>query len=159
MLNDEEFLMNEEFFKAFTAALMLLGLFSLATYYVLTTPEEIPIEASKLIILKPSRALHLGVEAELIIEAVSDGGVLDSSRDDLVEVSLSPNSHAQLGYSDRSRTIWHNSLIIKLEKGQCQIKFIDKHMERVHILVEWLEGKSLLGSNMIELYPGGPYIS
>ena len=151
--------MNEEHIKSFLAVLMLLGLFGLTIYYVLTTPEETPIEASQLVILKPSRALHLGSEAELIIEAVSDEGLLDSSRNDLVNVSLSPNSHAQLGYSDRSRTIWHNSLIIKLEKGQCQIKFMDKHMERVYISVEWLEGKSPLDSNIIELYPGGPYIS
>ena len=151
--------MNEEFVNALSAALMLLGLFGLATYYVLTTPEEASIEASKLVIFKPSGALHLGSEAELIIKAVSDEGLLDSSRDDLVKVYLSPDSHAQLGYSDRSITIWHNSLISKLEKGQLQIKFIDKHMERVYISVEWLEGKSPLESNMIELYPGGPYIS
>ena len=55
---------SEEATRAIFATLLLLGIFSVASYYVLTTPEEEPIEASKLVIVKPSE-IPIRSEVEL----------------------------------------------------------------------------------------------
>ena len=144
---------SEEATKAILATLLLLGIFSVSVYYVLTTPEEIPIEASKLVIVKPSE-IPIGNEVELTIKAISDDRLLDTTRDDLVKIYLEPNSHAQIGYSETSQIIWSNSLSVRLENGLTKIKFIDPEFERIRISVEWIEGKSKLNSAEVQLYVG-----
>ncbi|WP_455280340.1 hypothetical protein [[Eubacterium] cellulosolvens] len=144
---------SEEAIRAILATFLLLGIFSVAVYYVLTPPEEIPIEASKLVIVKPSE-IPVGSEVELTIKAVNDDGLLDTKRDDLVNIYLDPNSHAQIGYPERSNNIWSDSLSVKLEDGLTKIKFVDPEFERIRISVEWIEGKSQLNSVEIQLYVG-----
>lgn len=144
---------SEEATRAILATLLLLGIFSVSVYYVLTTPEEIPIEASKLVIVKPSE-IPIGNEVELIIKAISDEGLLDTKRDDLIKIYLEPNSHAQIGYSETSKIIWSDSLSVRLEDGLTKIKFIDPEFERIRISVEWIEGKSQLDSVEVQLYVG-----
>jgi tetrahydromethanopterin S-methyltransferase subunit F len=144
---------SEEATRAILATLLLLGIFSVSVYYVLTTPEEIPIEASKLVIVKPSE-IPIGNEVELTIKAISDEGLLDTKRDDLIKIYLEPNSHAQIGYSETSQIIWSNSLSVRLENGLTKIKFIDPEFERIRISVEWIEGKSQLDSVEVQLYVG-----
>ena len=144
---------NEEATKAIFATFLLLGIFSVAVYYVLTTPEETPIEASKLVIVKPSE-IPLGSEVELTIKAVNDEGLLDTKRDDLVKIYLHPNSHAQIGYSKTSKIIWSDSLLLKLENGLRKIKLKDPEFERIRISVEWIEGKTQLDSVHVQLYIG-----
>ncbi|MCW4043269.1 MAG: hypothetical protein NWE90_06055 [Candidatus Bathyarchaeota archaeon] len=144
---------SEDAIRTILAALLLIGIFSIATYFVLTTPEEIPIEASKLVIVKPSE-IPVGGEVELTIKAISDDGLLDTKRDDLVKIYLEPNSHAQIGYSETSNIIWSDSLSVKLEDGFAKIKFIDPEFERIRISVEWIEGKSQLDSVEVQLYVG-----
>jgi len=144
---------SEEATRALLATLLLLGIFSVSVYYVLTTPEEIPIEASKLVIVKPSE-IPIGNEVELTIKAISDEGLLDTKRDDLIKIYLEPNSHAQIGYSETSKIIWSDSLSVRLEDGLTKIKFIDPEFERIRISVEWIEGKSQLDSVEVQLYVG-----
>jgi hypothetical protein len=144
---------SEEATRALLATLLLLGIFSVSVYYVLTTPEEIPIEASKLVIVKPSE-IPIGNEVELTIKAISDEGLLDTKRDDLIKIYLEPNSHAQIGYSETSKIIWSDSLSVRLEHGLTKIKFIDPEFERIRISVEWIEGKSQLDSIEVQLYVG-----
>jgi hypothetical protein len=144
---------SEEESKAILATLLLLGIFSVSVYYVLTTPEEIPIEASKLVIVKPSE-IPVGNEVELTIKAISDDGLLDTTRDDLVKIYLEPDSHAQIGYSEQSKIIWSDSLSVKLDEGLIKIKFIDTEFERIRISVEWIEGISKLDSVEVQLYVG-----
>ncbi|WP_455282988.1 hypothetical protein [[Eubacterium] cellulosolvens] len=144
---------SEEATRALLATLLLLGIFSVSVYYVLTTPEEIPIEASKLVIVKPSE-ISIGNEVELTIKAISDEGLLDTKRDDLIKIYLEPNSHAQIGYSETSKIIWADSLSVRLEDGLTKIKFIDSEFERIRISVEWIEGKSQLDSVEVQLYVG-----
>ncbi|WP_455368708.1 hypothetical protein, partial [[Eubacterium] cellulosolvens] len=142
---------SEEATRAILGMLLLLGIFSVAIYYVLTTPEEIPIEASKLVIVKPSE-IPIRSEVELTIKAVSDEGHLDTKRDDLIKIYLDPNSHAQIGYSKTSNIIWSNSLSVKLEDGLAKIKFKDPEFERIRISIEWIEGKTQLDSVEVQLY-------
>jgi hypothetical protein len=144
---------SEEATRALLATLLLLGIFSVSVYYVLTTPEEIPIEASKLVIVKPSE-IPIGNEVELTIKAISDEGLLDTKRDDLIKIYLESNSHAQIGYSETSKIIWSDSLSVRLEHGLTKIKFIDPEFERIRISVEWIEGKSQLDSIEVQLYVG-----
>ncbi len=144
---------SEETIRAILATLLLLGMFSVAFYYVLTPTEEIPIEASKLVIVKPSEIPVRG-EVELTIKAISDDGLLDTERDDLVKIYLEPNSHAPIGYSETSNIIWSDSLSVKLEDGFAKIKFVDPEFERIRISVEWIEGKSQLDSVEVQLYVG-----
>ena len=144
---------SEETIRAILATLLLLGMLSVAFYYVLTPPEEIPIEASKLVIVKPSEIPVRG-EVELTIKAISDDGLLDTKRDDLVKIYLEPNSHAPIGYSETSNIIWSDSLSVKLEDGFAKIKFVDPEFERIRISVEWIEGKSQLDSVEVQLYVG-----
>jgi hypothetical protein len=144
---------SEEATRAILATLLLLGIFTVAIYYVLTTPEETPIEASKLVIVKPSE-IPIRSEVELTIKAVSDEGLLDTKRGDLVKIYLDPNSHAQIGYSKTSNIIWSDSLIVKLEDGLAKVKLRDPEFERIRIYVEWIEGKSQLDSIQALLYIG-----
>jgi hypothetical protein len=144
---------SEEATRAILATLLLLGIFSVSVYYVLTTPEEIPIKATKLVIVKPSE-IPVGNEVELTIKAISDDGLLDTTRDDLVKIYLEPNSHAQIGYFEQSKIIWSDSLSVKLDEGLIKIKFIDPEFERILISVEWIEGISKLDSVEVQLYVG-----
>ena len=144
---------SEEATRAILATLLLLGIFSVSVYYVLTTPEEIPIEATKLVIVKPSE-IPVGNKVELTIKAISDDGLLDTTRDDLVKIYLESNSHAQIGYSENSKIIWSDSLLVRLEDGLIKIKFIDPEFERIRISVEWIEGKTKLDSVEVQLYVG-----
>jgi hypothetical protein len=143
---------REEAIRALLAGLMLLVLFGLVTYYALMNPGP-RIEASKLVLLGPSEYSR-DVVAELTIKAVDNEGIVDSSRSDLIRVSLDPSSHAQLGFSDQSGTTWSSSLTIRLEAGQRKVTFLDKQDEKVRVAVEWLEGKSPLKPDVIELYSG-----
>lgn len=143
---------REEAIRALLAALMLLGLFGLVTYYALMNPVP-PIEASKLVFLGPSEYPR-DVVAELTIKAVDDEGIVDSNRSDLIRISVDPGSHAQLGFSDQKGTTWSSSLTVRLEAGRCKIKFLDRQDENVRVAVEWLDGKSPLKSDVIELYSG-----
>lgn len=88
------------------------------------------------------------------MEAVNKEGLVDPSRNDLVKISLVDNSYAKLGFSDRTGTIWSRTLMMRLEAGKVQFKFVDSQMERIHMSVEWIEGKSPLESYVIELYNG-----
>jgi hypothetical protein len=144
---------SEEAIRAILAAFLILGMFSVAGYYVLTTPEEIPIDASKLVIVKPSE-IPIKSEVELTIKAVNDDGLLDTKRDDLVKIYLEPHSHAQIGYFERSNIIWSDSLSVKLEGGYAKIKLVDPEFERIRISVEWIAGKSQLDSIEVQLYVG-----
>jgi hypothetical protein len=147
-------LSNSKVVRALASALMLIALFSLATYYALYTPPEPPIEASKLIILTPSFIGPMGVECMLAVQAVSDEGLLDKKRDDLVRISIDSGEHAQLGISDESVTIWSESIDLKLKSGQGVVRFVDHHKELVRISVVWVEGPNSLESHEIEVYIG-----
>jgi len=143
---------REEAIRALLAGLMLLGLFGLVTYYALMNPVP-RIEASKLVLLGLSEYSR-DVVAELTIKAVDNEGIVDSSRSDLIRISLDPSSHAQLGFSDQSGTTWSSSLTTRLEAGQRKVTFLDRQDEKVRVAVEWLEGKSPLKPAVIELYSG-----
>lgn len=143
---------SEEVVRTLSAVLMLVAVFGLALYYALFVPQPSN-QAVRLVIVKPSE-LPQGVEAELTVQAVSKEGSVDPSRDDWVRISLGKGSYAKLGFSDRSGTIWSNSLMIRLEAGQGQIKFLDTQTERVQISVNWIEGKFPLEPHAIELYSG-----
>ena len=147
-------LSNAKVIRALASALMLISLFSLATYYALYTPPEPPIEASKLIILTPSFIGPMGVECLLAVQAVSDEGLIDKKRDDLVRISIDRGDHAKLGISDESVTIWSESIDLKLRSGQGVVRFVDHHKELVRISVEWLEGQNSLKSHEIQVYIG-----
>ena len=143
---------REEAIRALLAGLMLLGIFSLVTYYALMNPGP-RIEASKLVLLGPSEYTR-GVVTELTIKAVDNEGIVDTNRSDLIRISLDPSSHAQLGFSDLSGTTWSTSLTIRLEAGQRKVTFLDKQDEKVRVAVEWREGKSPLKPDAIELNSG-----
>lgn len=143
---------NEEAVRTLSAGLMLLAVFGLALYYALTAPQQSN-QAVKLIIVKPSQ-LPQGIESELIVKAVNKQGLVDPSRDDLVKITLGNSSHAKLGFSDRSGTIWSSTLMIRLEAGQGRIKFLDTETERVRIYAEWMDGKTPLEPFVAELYSG-----
>ncbi|MBS7623406.1 hypothetical protein KEJ39_07010 [Candidatus Bathyarchaeota archaeon] len=143
---------REEIVRALSAVLMLTAVFGLAVYYSLFAPQPSN-QAVRLVIVKPSE-LPQGVEAELTVKAVTGDGAVDPSRDDWVRVSLSDSSYARLGFPDRSGTIWSSSLMVKLGAGQATVKFLDTEMERVRVSAEWVEGRTPLESDVIELYSG-----
>jgi len=81
---------------------------------------------------------------------------VDSNRSDLIRISVDPRTHAQLGVSTASGIIWSSSLTLNLEGGLCKVKFLDRESEKVLVSVEWLEGKSPLMSDAIEISCGWP---
>jgi len=145
---------NEEAIRAASAGLILLSVFGLAAYYAIVSSAP-TIEATKLTILGPSE-YNLVTEAELTIKAVDDVGTVDSSRSDLIRISTDPRSHARIGISSPSGIIWSGSLTLNLEVGLRRVKFLDRESEKVLVLVEWLEGKSPLTSDAIEISCGWP---
>jgi hypothetical protein len=125
---------REEIARTLSAGLILLTIFSLALYYSLVTSQQSN-GAIRLIIRKPSE-LPKGVEGELDVEAVNKEGLVDPSRNDLVNISLIGNSYAKVGFSDRTGTIWSRTLMMRLEAGKVQFKFVDSQMERIQVSVE-----------------------
>jgi hypothetical protein len=97
--------------------------------------------ATKLvIIITGSNMIRPGKECTLLIRAVNDKGLLDTSRDDAVKTYIKAGPTAKI---DKEKVI--------LENGQATVKIVSFVTETVFIYAEWESGRSYLrpGENVV----------
>lgn len=85
----------------------------------------------RLIVDKPQVTVDETVRIRIL--AISDEGRLDPIRNDLVEVSVNPESRAKLSQSR-----------VTLTRGRAEITLTDDYEEPVVVTVTWISGQSTL---------------
>ena len=110
-------------------------------------PEETPLEATRLLVAHEGYQVELDKPWELYIKAVNDQGLLDTSRDDLIEIEVK-----SISYMESRSEISATSL--RLQNGTATIIFIGHAQELVSVTANWKEGKSELKSGMVTLHVG-----
>jgi hypothetical protein len=104
----------------------------------ISTPS---LNATKLvIIITGSNMIRPGQECTLLIRAVNDKGILDTSRNDTVKTYIKAGPTAKI---DKEKVI--------LKNGQAEVKIVSFVTETVFIYAEWESGKSYLktGENVV----------
>ena len=104
----------------------------------ISTPS---MNATKLVvIITRSNMIRPGEECTLLIRAVNDNGILDTSRDDTVKIYIKAGPTAKI---DKEKVI--------LKNGQAKVKIVSFVTETVIIYAEWESGRSYLrpGENVV----------
>ena len=104
-------------------------------------------QATKLIIVASTTFIPLDKPVELTIKAVDDIGKLDSTRNDIVELSLT-----SVSYDNPSAHLTTKK--IRLIDGVGSVYIQGEVPEVVDITVQWKEGKSSLESYKLHLFMG-----
>ncbi len=121
-----------------SAATAIAYLFCLVTFAVYSAaPWTLPFgarpQATSLRLIVDRPQVSLGETVQISILATSDDGRLDSTRDDLVEISVNPESRARLSESR-----------VNLTRGRVQVTLIGEYAEPVVVTVTWISGRSTL---------------
>ena len=122
------------FALTFLIAIVLMTL-SFWSDFRLTTPNNH--SASRLIIVL--ERVHLGVDdpREIMIKAVDNGGNIDKSRNDLLQLNLTSLSHG-------NTLTKLNAYNLRLENGSANASLSGPTADLVMVTVTWKEGKSKL---------------
>lgn len=133
-----------------TSILVLLGITLALIPHISSSvemPEETPLDATRLLITHEGYQVELDRPWELYIMAVNDQGLIDTSREDLIEIDVK-----SVSYMESRSEISAKSL--RLQNGTATIIFIGHAQELVSVTVNWKEGKSELKSGMVTLHVG-----
>lgn len=87
------------------------------------------VTATRLRIVVDNPLVNVGEEIRITMMAIDDDGYLDSSRNDLVEISTNTESKARLSQSR-----------VYLENGKAYVILVDDNEESVVITVRWISG-------------------
>lgn len=129
---------------------VLLGMTLALVPYISSSvemPEEKPLGATKLLITHEGYQVELDKPWKLYIKAVNDQGLIDTSRDDLIEIDVK-----SISYMESRSEISAKSL--RLQNGTTTIIFLGHAQELVSVTANWKEGKSELNSGMVTLHVG-----
>jgi hypothetical protein len=132
--------------------IILLGvIFTIAPRVVTEVEFQAPTPkvtgATKLMILHEGYNIELGKPTELTVRAVDDEGLVDTSRDDLVQLNITSLSYI----STRSEL---SATTLRLQNGSATAFIIGRATEMVRITAEWKEGRSELKSALVVLSVG-----
>ncbi|MGB6680685.1 MAG: hypothetical protein WBF08_05090 [Candidatus Bathyarchaeia archaeon] len=130
--------------------LVLLGMtLALAPYISsgVEMPEEKPLGATRLLITHEGYQVELDKPWKLYIKAINDQGLIDTSRDDFIEIDVK-----SISYMESRSEISAKSL--RLQNGTATIIFLGHAQELVSVTANWKEGKSELKSGMVTLHVG-----
>ncbi|MBS7623152.1 hypothetical protein KEJ39_05700 [Candidatus Bathyarchaeota archaeon] len=132
--------------------IILLGIISAAAPGVVTkvefqAPTPTVTSATKLMILHEGYNIELGKPTELTVRAVNEEGLVDTSRDDLVQLNITSLSYMST-HSELSATT------LRLQNGSATAFVIGRATEMVRITAEWKEGRSELKSALVVLSVG-----
>jgi len=135
--------------RLFSVAVLIMVMSGIA--YCLASEFKIPTlkepGTTKLMIVY--ECIHVGVNdpAEITVRAVDDEGIIDTSRDDLIQLNITslsyPNCRAELSTST-----------LTLKNGTVTVILTGQAMEMVKITVSWKEGESELKPNVAILQVG-----
>jgi hypothetical protein len=120
------------------AATAIAYLFCLVTFAVYSAaPWTLPLgarpQATSLRLIVDRSQVSVGETVQISILATSDDGRLDPMRDDLVEISVNPESRAKLSESR-----------VNLTRGRGEVTLISDYAEPVVVTVTWISGRSTL---------------
>jgi hypothetical protein len=88
-------------------------------------------------------------EETISVKALTDEGIVDTARDDLVELSL--NKESQIRFKNGEKTIK-----VQLNKGEAEAQIMTgTAMETVIFRATWISGKSPLQSLVTNILVGG----
>ena len=104
-------------------------------------------QATKLVVAASTTFIPLDKPVKLTIKAVDDRGKIDSTRNDVVELSLTSTS-----YSKPSAQLSIKKIQLKKGTGSAYIQ--GEVPEVVDITVQWKKGKSQLESYKLQLFIG-----
>jgi len=90
------------------------------------------VKATGLYLATDKQVINSGEEIRITIMAVDDDGNIDSSRNDLVEISTNPESRAILSQSK-----------VKLENGRAYVTLVDEYQETIVLTARCVNGSSL----------------
>jgi len=96
------------------------------------------VKATSLYLATDKQVINLGEKIHITIMAVDDDDNIDSSRNDLVEISTNPESRAILSQSK-----------VKLENGRAYVTLVDEYQETIVLTVRWVNGSSSLKDDVI----------
>jgi len=121
------------------AVVLAVIMFLVLALIYLWAPSIQP-SAAKLVIEAPLEA-KVGSTIAVTVKAVDEEGRVDKTRNDIVEVSITPE-----GLTDSSK------IKIRLEEGEATISFTVKASGKAVIQAKWIQGYSFLktGSTNIE---------
>ena len=136
----------QRLFSVTTLIVTILGLFS-----SFGSEGQIPTlkksSATKLVIVY--ERIHIGVDdpTEITIRAVNDEGIIDTSRDDLLQLNVTPFSYQTCRAELSTYTL-------RLKNGTATAVLVGEAMEMVKLTVTWKDDKSELRSNTITIQTG-----
>ncbi|MEM3003788.1 MAG: hypothetical protein QXO25_00010 [Candidatus Bathyarchaeia archaeon] len=132
--------------------IILLGIISavapnVATKVEFQAPTPTATGATRLMIFHEGYNIELGRPTELTVRAVNEEGLVDTSRDDLVQLNITSLSYM----STRSEL---SPTTLRLQNGSATAFLIGRATEMVRITAEWKDGRSELKSALVVLNVG-----
>ena len=128
-------------FKASYAVILAVIMLLVLALIYLWAPAAPPIQpsATKLVIEAPLEA-KVGSTISVTVKAVDEDGRIDKTRNDIVEVSITPE-----GLTDLSK------IKIRLEDGEATVSFTVKASGKAVIQAKWIQGYSFLKTGSINI--------
>ncbi|MEM3003804.1 MAG: hypothetical protein QXO25_00100 [Candidatus Bathyarchaeia archaeon] len=110
--------------------------------------KEAAPQATRLVLFIP-QSMKLLREESISVKALTDDGVVDTARDDLVELSI--NKESQTRFKNGEKTVK-----VQLNKGEAEVQIMTgTAMETVIFRATWISGKSPLQSMVTNILVGG----
>ncbi|MFC1506391.1 hypothetical protein ACFLQ6_04900 [Thermoproteota archaeon] len=126
-------------FSFVSIAIILLAFNEITLFTIKSSAPEI--HATKLaVIIDGDNIQHPGRECKIVIRAVDDNGVLDTSRNDTIQIAINAGPTARV-----------SSEIVTLKNGEATVMIITYVSELVYIYAYWVSGPSYLdvGHNLV----------
>lgn len=116
------------------------------------TPEkkEAEPQATRLMMFFPPMTLR--IEGKISVKAMTDEDIIDTTRDDLVELSINPESKTHFKNGEKT-------VKLQLTKGEADVEIsTGDRVETAVFRATWISGKSQLQSLMVVMPVGGVVI-
>lgn len=139
----------EEAGRAILAALLLIAIASIAIVWPIIHPEGSA--GAVALDIQVSRATLSGVQQEVLVKAVNASGVVDSTRNDTVRISIESEEAVIRSQSSLNRE-WSKEVTINLDQGVGRVELFTRKSESITLTATWLEGGSPLQSRTVSFH-------
>lgn len=103
-------------------------------------------EARRLVLILPN--IEKNVEKTIVVGAITDEGKIDTSRDDVVELSI--NHESRLRFTDSSKVRQ-----LQLVNGEAKVNVLSGNLPEVTIMkIRWISGKTPLQNSQVSYLVG-----
>jgi len=96
-----------------------------------------PLGAKRLVLILPP-TIHPNVAARITVAAVNDLMQVDTYREDLVEVSVNPCSHASLAVEGAPQPEWNSPVTLRLFESKATPIMVGDRYETVALTARWI---------------------